>query len=946
MKMKKNPVFFDIRKPFADNYSSISNDDPIPIAASSLANSYISEEEHINATQQHSPVLLPLPRSGSPPSCLDVAYSTTSLTGIGSHTTMSNTTSSGGDGRGVEGAVLSTDVEYPSASVCVNEGAMGMALSRSPSQLIRRDASRSSFVAESYDGEVITFEGMVDDTKEEMVRGVTTTAAAAATVTSAFAASSQKISECMARQQQFRSIPIDTDISVSTLSLSPSKRSPKRRSKRRGGNNSSLPSLEDQIRSVLQHQSRSCVADDDEDGNEEVEEREGPLGLLPDKLKHKFGRVVKSGTVGSLTPVQDILMELRSSMPSGAPRSLTPCTFQSCSSLNSGSRDMPPLGIISIGGGRRVRQGHRVLSGVPVVSSPIENDACTSLLSALAPSRRDVPRHHRMNRKSVVDPHPATHALGSNDSWSGILPMTKIKDIPYDSQQNVHDYSTDFVENSIFAREDNSGPSGSNSSNDNSQDAPPPLGVISIRGQGIRQGQRSCPHDKHTNKMKKSDNESSYFMGHPLALAPSRRDVPRPHRLYRKSMSEPHQAVSAAISNTCSGITTAKPSMPESACDSSTDIRNPPMYARDVMVKDDTKYVSPLERYRRAVGMKHEDSVPANFCRVNGIFPKTSPPSRITTVKAREQLPDSEDLKSTNPLDSPLRQVLKELEFPFEEQSSPISFTLDDATLPHNISVSVEPNILDEPATEQSFHTLGIGISYSSEKTVVSHTNDDLSTPPRISSPNPPPITLLLAPSKRDTLRARTASSFIEESSCTRQQNEIREHCSTVIDAKDDENDNVDHRSWAVAKRLSNKISDGRSIQPYNDVRNENFLDDDVVEDSVWATTDNLFITSINSDNEYTLENHTLEKEQPNVKKEEEEEEESIFVVKRPQNQEWEAKWNAFVTTNYDHDDYEFGTDEWGESDQWNCDEDDSWREETMTLASPTSVAATRKILI
>lgn len=118
-----------------------------------------------------------------------------------------------------------------------------------------------------------------------------------------------------------------------------------------------------------------------------------------------------------------------------------------------------------------------------------------------------------------------------------------------------------------------------------------------------------------------------------------------------------------------------------------------------------------------------------------------------------------------------------------------------------------------------------------------------------------------------------------------------------------------------------------------NEIMNETVLDDDAVEEAVWAATHSFSTTSTMDGNQN------------------EEEEQSVFVIKRPENVGWESKWTAFVTSSVDDDD--FNTNEWDEDDdQWeDCNKDESWEREVVvekitSSTSPTAVAACRKLML
>jgi hypothetical protein len=752
---KKNPnIFFDIRKPFADNYSLRSTEDdnqPIInniVKSISLADS-ISEDNTSSAA--HHPSLDATFTTSRVTDAIGTTDSYTTST-LDSNNNCSNVNNGGavilsstdatkyyftallGDKKPKEEVVLSQQHHHPCTTTTTQH------------KLLDTKSRSASFVAQSYDGEVITFEEMVNDSsstkKKETIEEVT-----------------------KQQQKQQRSTPIDLENLISTSS--DQHRSPRRRTKlhRRGGNNNnnnSLPSLEDQIRNVLQkqqQQTQSCdnVRNDEEGGpNKDEVVNEKSLGLLD-----------KSTSVGgSTTSAQEILMELRNSTTTTT-RSSTPLC-----SLVIGSLDAPP---------------------------------------------------------------------------------------------------------------------------------PPPLGIISIGGRSKHQSQKSSPSEKLPMTNSADEAPSSHNTAHLLpALAPSRLDLPRPNRIYRKCISEPHPKSSAAATGMFSVgdiSMTVKPSVSQREL-------NPLLSTTgaDDVIKQD----SPFERYRKAIGMKQQDSASVKINRPRGMFPKTYP-------QPSSALPEEELNSTNNPFCSPSRtNNLRDDEFPFEEQSSPISFTPDDASaVPHDVTVSLED-------------TSGLCISDTSENNAVaSQMNVNVPTPSPVTSQDLPPITLLLAPSKRDTRRACVLPSESIESELIR---------STISKSKIiDADDGVSLPASAEVVEISNNSP----VQPQpwnvmNEIMNETVLDDDAVEEAVWAATHSFSTTS------------TMDGMQNN---DDEEEEQSVFVVKRPENLEWESKWTAFVTSSIDDDD--FNTNEWDEDDdQWeDCNKCESW-ERREDIVEKTISSACRKVIL
>ena len=178
-------------------------------------------------------------------------------------------------------------------------------------------------------------------------------------------------------------------------------------SKRRG-----KASLEEQILNVLQQQPESHVVVEEEQFDNEEEEiyaRGSPILSSAGTTKSKKK---KSGTVGSATSslvsAQDILKELRSS---------TPCTFQSGNSLTNSSLNgtNTPLGSISerlaaleesLEASPKLGEAQEEKTARVTSQSPPEEIAkkSNSRSTVLPPSRRDVPRPNRINRRASSEP--------------------------------------------------------------------------------------------------------------------------------------------------------------------------------------------------------------------------------------------------------------------------------------------------------------------------------------------------------------------------------------------------------------------------------------------------------------------------------------------------------------------------------------------------------------
>jgi hypothetical protein len=467
-----------------------------------------------------------------------------------------------------------------------------------------------------------------------------------------------------------------------------------------------------------------------------------------------------------------------------------------------------------------------------------------------------------------------------------------------------------------------------------------------------------------------------------LALVPLRsNNVHRPYRLNRRGSSnrddwgtlgeKPHHAVTTAAfvgtTTSSAGVSTTKifkdvASKPKDARNGSIGFGNVSISETAVFgnvvgcSQTDRNHESPLERYRKAVGMNQDDSAPVKFSRVRGIFPKTSPSSTIPTMN-RPQPPDSQ-FKSTNPFDSPPRCAFaKMMANPFEEQSSPILFT-------------------EETAAEHSSFVSGMCISYLSEKVIASPTNNDRPTLP----PNSSGV-VLLPPSKRDT-PAQVSPPQKEEiqASIFQPKNNDAARFSkltstlvrneTSVNPENEDDDDVklaslmetrlNNENYNLLMQQRNSMNESHNPGDHdtratnsikfmmkNQIMSESVRGDEAVEDAVaavWAATDGFSITSATSNEVSTgYEGRDM---QPCV--EIEDEGEDFFVIRKPQHRELATNWTAFAA-DYNTDIYlSESKDEWYGGDQWDCNEDcGSTREEKVSnfsFASPSSVTASNRI--
>ncbi|KAL3780654.1 hypothetical protein HJC23_000124 [Cyclotella cryptica] len=188
--------------------------------------------------------------------------------------------------------------------------------------------------------------------------------------------------------------------------------------------------LEEQVRTVLEMQHSHTVRDEVEGHIIGSHDPDNPSSR-PITTPNKLTRSTKSESV---TSAQDILAELR--------RSPTPSSLQSGVSFNSGgSRSSLPRKI-SIGGGAK-----SPLNAVPNSISPGENapspDRCgvrTPSPLALAPSKRDLPRPNRINRKTASEPSAAGLRLDVGAVNDSISSNSIRSSLPETSTQiEVHD---------------------------------------------------------------------------------------------------------------------------------------------------------------------------------------------------------------------------------------------------------------------------------------------------------------------------------------------------------------------------------------------------------------------------------------------------------------------------------------------------------------------------
>ena len=281
--------------------------------------------------------------------------------------------------------------------------------------------------------------------------------------------------------------------------------------------------------------------------------------------------------------------------------------------------------------------------------------------------------------------------------------------------------------------------SGSNNSLSKKKNDTPPLGSISARlaaleaRSDIKVGSAEQAKDRAINLVTKSpsdEDESADQVG--VKLPPSKRDVPRPNRISRRSASEPtpvatelkpaksHGSISSSSKSTTRDTSADK--------DTQTDSIHPPVQA---------------------------NPEPTSTSRISRLFPNTTPKPTTTaggTPPRRQSTNPFDDGPSTNPFDSPPRRkvIEKSMEDPFDEQSSPIPVERSGVVSEHSFNVddSMNKSAPKHPSTSDDSSKAQRAIAPPS------------SLPPRRDRLRPP---LTLSPSRRDTtpspFRTKTASS-------------------------------------------------------------------------------------------------------------------------------------------------------------------------------------------
>jgi len=277
-----------------------------------------------------------------------------------------------------------------------------------------------------------------------------------------------------------------------------------------------------------------------------------------------------------------------------------------------------------------------------------------------------------------------------------------------------------------------------NSSSKKKNETVHPLGSISARlaalearhdiGVGSAE-QVATPRDQAANTVSRSpsdEDESADQVG--VKLPPSKRDVPRPNRISRRSVSEPTPVATElkpATSHGSSSAATKSRDTSEVKGNTQADTIHPPVQA---------------------------NPEPPATSRISRLFPNTTPKPTITSggTPPRQSTNPFDDGPSTNPFDSPPRQkvIEKSLEDPFDEQSSPIPIERSGVASEHSFNVD---DSMDEPSKPSTSND-----STQAQRAIAPPS----SLPPRRDRLRPP---LTLSPSRRDTtpspFRAKTSAS-------------------------------------------------------------------------------------------------------------------------------------------------------------------------------------------
>ena len=257
-------------------------------------------------------------------------------------------------------------------------------------------------------------------------------------------------------------------------------------------------------------------------------------------------------------------------------------------------------------------------------------------------------------------------------------------------------------------------------------------------------------------------------------LAPSRRDVaprrdvPRPNRINRRAFSEP-TAPSSAVT---AGSTRPKAEPTATTSSAANNLMQKPSQTNDYSCIQN--YASPFD-----------DPIPltrSNNHRLRKLFPNTSPaavtklahPTSALDMVPPPPVAPTQQLRSTNPFDSPPRiSERTNEEDPFVSKTSPIpmecsiedlSSSCNEVDVPSVEHYGFEESAVTNNITTSATTSLSSGVS--SDRAITETLKNEVETPGRTSSSKasseregirvpPPPTTLLLAQSKRDSVRSR-----------------------------------------------------------------------------------------------------------------------------------------------------------------------------------------------
>ena len=863
-KKEKSPCFFNLGESFADNTKHLWNTDDPTLSFADLSSGHDNDTntESVSYVEQRrptsSPPLLPMPRRSESPI-----------------------------------------VRSPSTHTSTAQ----------QHQQYRKQGQSRSLMVQSIEGEVIPFHEM--GKHQSLTREDEGTNNNIPSVFDAWTTSTSQ--PPLLPEEPTMSPREEPEVGVPPVRQSPT-RSSKRRVKTPG------PSLEEQILSVLQQQPESHVVDgavdddDDDDVHDDGEEfdRSSPLPMAPitaTKPMKKKKKKIKSGTVGSTASAQDILRELRSS---------TPCTLQSGnSSCNRNNRNDPPLGSISIGHGQQ-QPSITEQQAVQKAQSPSEessdnnnklNKGPTSAAKALAPSRRDLPRPNRINRRSASEPTPVPN--------QGAAVTTAVAKTPSISSSQGSSTKSEIAANTPDDK--------SNKPPDNVKTESPHDRYRKAIGMNIKQVKSPVPPSRisrlfpntHPSSLKRRP--TPIQSTNPFDSYPSTNpfDSP-PRRKFTVNTEDPFDSQSSPIAMERSGETTND------------------SYNADVSYS--------LEVDASAAQRRSASSGSVTTSSERAIAPPSSLPSRHDRLPPH---PPSTLVLPPSRRDTTLRARASQeaIISPRDSRPSPPTSPQSSRSSPHNLD-----EIRASISQLKSNGVGGVGKSTSTlvrnEQTgryVIRDVDDD----------------------HFDMMHTKVNNN--EEDAEENSEEDAEENSEEGYVGVVETSLSSDESSYQVlpsqTKEPSPSLDGATRYNPVqqshikfmitNALMSESVLDDDAVDAAVQAAMDGEMSTASSSSNEDWTEtegNHEQRHLQADT------EEEDFFVIQRPQNHEWGAIWSTFESSDKPSEDFDIrpseSMDDWGDDankSQWDDDVDDgfahSWGTDERVKAqqkeffpSPTSV--------